>query len=209
MKRILILLIFFICSILYAESTLNTFFSVSLHENKIELLGRKKGERKFEDNKILLIKDKEEKILDEINIFFPDTSYRGSVLVSDDAVAFRVTIREPYRNCFIYTNSSLNKFDFYDCTKWVADGILLKDYNIYSTEFDNDTIKRIDLNTKEMYSYEGYFPNVNIYEVSDEDILGVFEYDGIWYEIYNNIIKKSIKKYVVNKIDINNYFFDK
>ena len=60
-----------------------------------------------------------------------------------------------------------------------------------------------------MYSYEGYFPNVNIYEVSEEDILGVFEYDGIWYEIYNNVIKKSIKKYVVNKIDINNYFFDK
>lgn len=195
--------------VLCAENKYDTFFSASIGENKIEIVGKKNSDTKFDDNKILQLKNNKDQILDSINIFYPDTNYRESILLSSDAFALRITIKDPYQNCFIYTNSRIKKFCFYDCSKWVADGILLSDCIIYSTEFDDNTIKKINLSNNSIYSYKGYFPNVTIYEYSKNNILGVFKFEGNWYEIYKDNIKKSTKQYNVSKLNIYEYFYDK
>ncbi|MBC6712393.1 hypothetical protein [Treponema sp. Marseille-Q3903] len=213
MKYFFIFLIISITANLYPENKCSTFFSAQIGNKKIEIVGQKKSNKKFDDNKILLLKDNKEKILDSINIYYPDTNYRGSILLSKDAFALRISLRisikEPYRNCFIYSNSRITNFCFYDCSRWVADGILLDDCIIYSTEFDNNTIKKIDLSNNCIYSYDGYYPNVTIYEFVNNSILGVFEYEGKWYEIYKDFIKKSTKQYKLTKHSIYENFFDK
>lgn len=206
MRYLLILIILSISNNLYAENKFDTFFSSTIDEKNIEIIGTKNENNRFEDNKILLIRDEKGKVLDSINIFYPDTNYKESILLSEHAFALRITIKEPYRNCFIYTNSTINSFCFYDCSKWVADGILLDDYILYSTEYDNNTIKRIDLKTNTIYSYKGYYPNVTLFECDEDEILGLFEYEGAWYEIYDDDIKKSQKQYNVTKKNIYDYF---
>ena len=208
MKYFFIILLLSISANLYSENKYNTFFSASIGNKKIEIIGQKNENEKFDDNKILLLKDDKDKILDSINIYYPDTNYRESILLSSNAFALRITIKEPYRNCFIYTNLKLNIFCLYDCPKWVADGILLDDCILYSTEFDDNTIKKINLWDNSIYSYIGYYPNVRIYEYNENSILGVFEYEGNWYEIYNDNIIKSAKNYNVKKHNINDNFYD-
>lgn len=209
MKYFFILLFMSITSNLFSAEKNNIFFSASIGTNKIEIIGKKNSNEKFDDNKILLLKDSEENILDTMNIYYPDTNYRESILLSNDSFALRITIKAPYRNCFIYANTRINNFCFYDCSKWVADGILLDDCIIYSTEFDDNTIKKIDLSNNTIYSYNGYYPNVTIYEVSNINILGVFKFEGKWYEIYKDIIKKSTKQYNITKHNIYENFYDK
>ena len=206
MKYCFVFLFLFVCATVYAENNNDTFFLAQIGKNKIEITGNKGADNKFDDNKILILKDKEGKILDSINIYYPDTNYRESVLLSNDAFALRITIKEPYKNCFIYANSQNKKFSFHDCSKWVADGIILDNYIIYSTEFDDNTIKKLDLSNDSIYSYDGYYPNVTIYEYLDNEILGVFEFEGEWYEICKDIIRKSTKQYQVSKNNIYEHF---
>ena len=208
MKYFFIFLLMSITTNIYSETKHNIFFSATIGNKKIEITGKRNPNEKFDDNKILLLKDDKDKILDSINIYYPDTNYRESILLSSKAFALRITIKEPYRNCFIYTNSEINKFSFYDCSKWVADGILLDDCILYSTEFAENTIKKIDLYNNSIYSYNGYYPNVRIYEYNENSILGIFEYEGNWYEIYNDYIMKSTKKYNVKKHNIYDNFYD-
>lgn len=193
MKKIFlfIFIVFTLFNLIYAKEK-KIMFSHSFGKRKVEL---KSDSISNNDQKILFLKDINENILDSVEIFYPDTSYTGSVLKSDSAFAIRVTAKNPYRNCFIYASSSSNSFSYYDCDKWVASGIITDDFIIYSTEFDSNTIKRISLDTGEIFAYDGWFPNVSIYADANSDILGFFEYDGYWYEIMNNIIVKSEKKY--------------
>ncbi len=207
MKYLFVFLFLTITTNLYAENKYDTFFSASIGKNQIAIVGEKKSDDKFYDNKILLLKDSNGKILDTIDIYYPDTNYRGSVLLSSNAFVLRITIREPYRNCFIYSDSRSNTFCYYDCSKWVADGIILDEYIIYSTEFDDNTIKRIDLNNNTTFSYNGYYPNVTIYEYNKNNILGVFKFEGNWFEIYKDEIKKSTEQFNLYKKNINDNYY--
>ncbi len=200
MKKRMILpaLILLMTSLLFAEDGYEVIFDVPLPNRHVQLQGKRSDGKiyPYEDEKKLVLTDADLHVLDVVDISFTDVAYTGAILLKDDALAFRITIREPYQNCFLYASDTSDTFSRYDCNKWVADGLLTDDYIFYSTEMEADTVKRISLADNSMYVYKGYYPNVTIYPSETGDgILGIFEYENVWYEILYGWIIESRTTY--------------
>lgn len=145
----------------------------------------KNGDKRF-GNKVLLLLDSQNNVLDEFSFY--DANNSGTFFASNTAFVLKGKITEPFQNILIYVSDDDVSFKKLNCENWVADIIVTDKYIIYSTEFDNDTIRRITIETNEMISYKGYYPNVDIYPSAISDVLGVFEYKNKWYKILEDEI---------------------
>lgn len=88
---------------------------------------------------------------------------------------------------------------------WISSSIIKNGYVIYSTEFTDKTIKKIEIQTGRIFEYDGWYPNVEIYPVDDENIFGVFMYEGKRYLILNDTIVESEKTIKMIKDQLINY----
>lgn len=119
----------------------------------------------------------------------------GSI-VSTKTVAIkgkRIKEDEPV-NFFLVVEESSDLIKQIPCNNFVADGIITDGYIVYSIEMTLDTTIKVNLKDGKVFEYEGYYPCVDIFECDNPEILGVFKYEGKWYEVLDkkNPTRKGI-----------------
>ena len=120
----------------------------------------------------------------------------GSI-VSKSTIAIkgkRTNENEPV-NFFLVVEESSDLIKQIPCNNFVADGIITDGYIIYSIEMTLDTTIKIDIKDGKVFEYEGYYPCVDIFECDNPVILGVFKYEGKWYEILDKKIQLAKEPY--------------
>lgn len=201
MKRKIVLCVFVLLlgQMLFAEDS--TVFDIPLGDRRIMCTAKEVTANGYSPEKTFVLVTDGYEYLDSTGyVKFYDGAYKGGTLITDNAFACRITLNDPYQNCFLYASSTSDHIARYDCPKWVADGIITDDYIIYSTEMVDNTVRRISLADNTVYEYDGYFPNVDLFPLeNDEGILGIFRYNGAWYELYEDRVVKTGKQYSPEK----------
>ena len=202
---------------------LEIIYQIPFYNNTVKIYhDNKTKDTKYEHEKLIVVFDKQNNILNyKVVVFITGTQY--SFYHTEDKFCLEVD----------YTNTITNKFIMeYICVmdkepyiksfplknRWVASGLIKDSYILYSTEFESSSIKKIDINTGDvtLYDYEYDFPNVELYiglpaVAAKDDCLGIFKYNGKWYEIYDNEIistdyeynveaKKKLSEFKVNEL---------
>lgn len=156
------------------------------------------------DNKFLSVYDnKNNSCLFKKELYLPNTNPLYSFYKGEEVIGFQLKFRDSPYSRYILLFDDFPYFKEIELSdKWIASSIICRQYILYSTDFCENTIKRINLDTGEIFEYEGWYPNVEIYESLDENILGVFNYQNQFYNIFKDKIITSNETFDCLKKDI-------
>ena len=172
------------------------FAEIPLKKHKVIFTSILKDGDVASDAKLVEIYDEDNKMLASTEIPLKDTDPLFSFCKGDSIIVFKLGYREkPFsRYVLIYDEFPfLKEIPIRD--KWVASSQLYDNYILYSTEFTDNTIKKVDIETGSVTEYVGWYPNVEIFNSNEENVLGVFKYGSQYYKIMEDIILKSENNY--------------
>ena len=177
-----------------ALSNYSLIYEIPLGNKTIKILNAKNGNPRHSDELKMIVQDSKGSILDEKEFGYLDSD--GSIL-SAKTVAIKgkaINDNEPV-HFFLVVDESSDLIKQIPCNNFVADGIIIDDYIIYSIEMTLDTTIKVDVKDGKVFEYEGYYPCVDIFECDNPAILGVFKYEGKWYEILDKKIQPAKESY--------------
>lgn len=175
----------------------NNLIGVTLVKCKTFSLKVYKHTNNASDEKICTIYDNNNKIKDVIKVDIPDSWFFDRTCVTDDAVVFctHSSFSQNYCYSIVYVDPALLKFKAVGHNDhFVADITITQQAVYYSTEMDNDTIRRISLADVKSKNIKGYYPNVTLYpDKSLRDVVH-FEYQMTVYRIESGKVVKDANR---------------
>lgn len=137
------------------------------------------------------------KVTDSKVLYLPDYASRDSFFCDEKIWCLKLKFLEQPYNRFVVIRDNNARIEEYEIPdNWVASSFASGRYIIYSTEFQNITIKRLDLETGELYEYgndekQGWYPNVELCRPVAENSLTRFCYEEKWFDVFEDEIRVS------------------
>jgi hypothetical protein len=140
-------------------------------------------------NKMVLLTDSEGKYLDAFGVQLPDNEFGDTTFVNNSACLITVQTDEVPVLKFLYINSESDTILLLPRNnRFIAFVCISGDNIYYSTENDYTSVWRVSTKTGIIFTYPGYYPNVDLFEVKDNGVTFVY----FSYEDQNFIINKDI-----------------
>ncbi len=180
----------------YFNSTM--IYEIPLGNKTIRIINAKNDNPRHSDRLMMIVLNSKGVVLDVKSFGYLDDD--GSI-VSTKTVAIkgkRIKEDEPV-NFFLVVEESSDLIKQIPCNNFVADGIITDGYIVYSIEMTLDTTIKVNLKDGKVFEYEGYYPCVDIFECENPEILGVFKYEGKWYEVLDKKIQPAKESYQPKK----------
>ena len=173
-------------------------YQINIKDRNIIFYGELEKYNSYYDEKLLVIYDSCNRLICAEGIYLTDRDNLFSLDVTKESCAFKLrdlSDREatPVHKIYYINSNEKNISRITIKDYWVASLVIVDNYIIYSTDFDNATIRKIDINSKDITSYVGFFPSVELYHCQEDSSLACFEYDGLWYNINADSIHESSK----------------
>ena len=198
---------------------LKVLYDIPFENNTVKIYGEyeNKFKNKFYDEKIIVVKNINNKILDFKIVEFIDNFSTSSFDYNGNSFCLKLKYHDFFTNKFtleyLYVSDSFPYIHSYPIkNNWVASGLISKDYILYSTEHDVSNLKKINLITGEITHYDSKDPNVKLFRLQDvsnddENCLAVFEYQNKKYKVYEDeIIESEESLETVPKIVLYNFY---
>ncbi|MBP7478902.1 MAG: hypothetical protein KA785_00500 [Spirochaetaceae bacterium] len=210
MKINFMMLFCFLCVCLYSENIysgkkysekdivkivgLKSIIKISIEDRYLEILGQiEKNGNGFLEYKLVVLRTKDGSFLDSMGIILYDNQYSDSTLVTDNSICIKTKSDENPIYRLLYVQSISNSIVLYPIKdKFIADICVGENSILYTTEMDNNTIRKININSGEVTDIIGYYPNVEIFKTFENgEEKFWFVYNDKTYVIEENTVKLS------------------
>jgi hypothetical protein len=191
---------------------IHIFAEIPLSNNVVTIYKQNNNGQWF--NKLILFKDNNGKYIDAYGVNFNDGDIYRPSYVNKDVCIIAVTTDPtnflPFMR-FLFVNPESKEIVFLPRNhRDVGDICLLGDYIYYSVGMDRTTIWRVKILTGQLGTYDGYYPGVDLFEITEDDKVFIyFNSKGINYildpssgeirktdKVYKTIKKKRVADYI-------------
>ncbi len=200
-----------------AMNNLQLFARVPLGKKILSIYGTLGDEYgQFHEHKLAVLTAIEGTFFDAVGIRLYDNMLTFPTIVTETACCVHLWNEKEKTHQFLYVNYDSVIMSFYPVKdKYIADTCLTEKYIYYSTEMGFTTIRRISLETGALYNYLGYFPGVDLFEVSrNGKFLIWFTYENKYFyldednvvlttDMYSPQPKKQLRDYLVSEKQYN------
>ncbi len=184
-----------------------TIFSVSIENRQLDILAvelpleKQQIDEKYNDVKILVLKDENKHILDAMGAIYVDFTQDDKTYISNEIICLRV--QGVPLNGFAYIHSTSTKIAIYESTPMLSGFVVTDEYIVYSYTRSTPALFKISLATSEITPYNWDAPSAVLYPSPDKRYIAFFEKnyrDPTQYAVTETEIVKLEKDFVIPKI---------
>jgi hypothetical protein len=182
-------------------SDLELYAKVAINKRVLSVY-KTKGEGRedylYNINRLVLLEDDKGNYLDGYGLVLRLIEY-ASLVTPQACILFVGTGDLPPIIRLMYIDEFSDKFVFFPALHRYIGDVCLSDGQIYfSVEAGGNSIYRIDIASGFEFSYSGYFPNADLYEIIDDgNKIIAFSYEDKQYILQGDVILPAGKQYVL------------